>query len=205
MNKQKKGRPVGTSKNSEGLYLNDAQLEVFFKAIGEDKKYRLVFNLALYFGLRVSELAGMKLSDIFIGKTPSDLAVTIEGLKNGRKRTYERIDPKLAHELAEWIQARKDRNPYLFPGRVVEDGDHIDAQAVKNQFKRYAQKAGLSKEFSVHNLRASCAVRLIHGGANTVEVMKWLRLRTASAAQVYYDRDEMKDTELTVRSFGSYL
>lgn len=206
--KKKIGRPAGTTKDSEGLFLSNKQLVSFFGEIkkSEDEKYGLIFNLILYFGLRVSELCKMKTSDVFLGKTPGDLTITVEALKGGRKRTYERIDPRLARELTRWIRGRTDKNPYLFPSRVIEDGQAVNAQAIKNRFKFYAQKIGLPKKFSVHNLRATCAVRMVQKKFGILEVARWLRLRSVQNAAIYFDRSEMKETEVKIRdAFGSYL
>jgi integrase len=206
--KRKRGRPVGTVKNSEGLYLTEEQLQTFFKEIrkSKDKKYGLIFNLAVYFGMRVGEICKMKINDVFLGKSSNDLTVSISGLKNGRTRCYERIDHKLAFELAKWIKGRTDGNPYLFPSRVVEDGQSINAQSIKNRFKFYVKKIGLPKTFSVHNLRATTATRMVQQKFGIMEVTRWLRLRSVSNCQKYFDRDENKQSETKVRDmFGSYL
>ena len=61
------GRPVGTKKNGF-KYLDEPQLSRFFQAVkkGKNFQHELWFDLCFYFGLRVTELTHLRLSDITI-------------------------------------------------------------------------------------------------------------------------------------------
>ena len=200
-------RPKGTTK-PEGLFLNSDQLKQLFNAIRRKKDLRsdLMFSLIFYFGLRVSELCSLKLTDVVNYSSPQEMTVTIQGMKGGRKRTYENLEPRLAYKLRKWILKEKDSDtPYLFSSRQY-NGNPLSAQTIKILFKNYLKIAGLPHDYSVHLLRASCAVHLVQSGASVTEVMRWLRLRNIQNAQIYFDRIEYKCTESKVKGlFGEYL
>jgi site-specific recombinase XerD len=53
---------------------------------------------------------------------------------------------------------------WLFEG--AENGSHISKRAVQDIFKRYLNKAGITKDATVHTLRHSFATHLLEGGTN---------------------------------------
>jgi len=204
MEKRKRGRPFGTAKNNENLFLNPGQLKKLFGAIkdAEDKKYNLAFGLIYSLGLRVSELTDLRMKDVSIGKKFA--TITINGKKNGRRRTYDssELSETLVNNLASWIENErgKTESPFVFPAKSGNEKS-LDPQSVKMTFKRYLERAGLPGYFSVHNLRASCACNLIkERKASAPEIMRWLRLKTIQNAQVYFDRIEYKETGLKVKN-----
>jgi len=208
--KRKAGRPKGTTK-PELLAMDEAQLERLFKEIERRKDHlpELAFKMAFHFGLRVTEVCRILLSDIYLGAQLSDITFTVQGIKHGRKRVYQstEIDAKLAYLLRDWIRKRRradQRNPYLFPSRKYYDRP-LTAAALKDKFKRYLKRAGLPSYFSMHSLRHSCAVHLIRGGAGPVDVMNWLRLRDISNAQKYFERMAVEMPDKVKRAFGALM
>lgn len=204
--KRKAGRPVGTVKPKEHLYLDEGQLRVFFNQIKKagDEKYLLIFNLVLQYAMRVSELCLTRLDDISLGEK---MTITIQGLKHGHKRTYGHVHPELAKQLRKWIQGRDDKNPYLFPSKSVDDNKPLNPQSVKNRFKRYIQAAGLSMKFSVHNLRASRAVQMVKDKKyGIMELARWMRIKSVQNAQQYFDRVSYEETENKLnKDFGVHF
>lgn len=206
MTEKRKGRPMGTTKS--GLkYLSEDQLEAFFQAVRKPKGVRddLAFSLCLYLGLRVSELVGIKLSQInFDG-----FQITINGLKSGRIRTYD-INGRLWKKLLRWLKERKEidvkgRNQYLFPSRLYHD-EHIEVQTLKSSFKQYLKRAELSEDFSIHSLRHSCGILRAKSGESAIAIMKWLRHRAISSSQVYFEQIEFEnDDERAKETFAQFL
>jgi len=200
-------RPVGTKKQNFA-YLDETQLRRFFQAVKKARniQHELWFDLCLYFGLRVSELTYIKLSDI-----RSDIyGIEIQGLKNGLKMLYRRIDPRLWRKLMRWLKERKKLryakdNIYLFPSSVLYS-EPVNVQTIKTAFKKYCKIAGLDDGYSVHSLRHSCGMLKAKAGHHPIDIKDWLRQKSLDSTLQYLRmiRFEEQSTEAT-RVFGSYL
>ena len=202
-----KGETMKTIKNGDKKYLNDSELHAFQVVIEKGKNRRdiFAFNLTLFLGLRVQELCNIKLLDI----DNNEQTITIRGLKSGRVRTYD-IPGKLWRRYKAWIKDRayistaKD-NDYLFPARLYHDCP-LTAQAFKKLFKQYANKAELNIDYSIHSLRHSCAMIRVRAGSHPVAVQKWLRHRSLSSTEVYFEAFlGEKDNKVAAAQFENYM
>jgi integrase len=113
----KRGRPKGTTKG--GLkYLDEGQLKAFLQAIrktkdaGRKTRDDLIFSLIVFYGLRVSELAGLKMGDLDL----RGRQLRIAAAKGGLTRT-EDIPTDIWRKLEAWLK-KKDKGEWLFPGRL---------------------------------------------------------------------------------------
>jgi len=146
-----------------------------------------MMQLTFYLGLRAGEVIRIKISHI----NPESREIWIKGLKNGRERTYSNIDSKLWKKLTKYTKHYKPSDK-LFP---------VTDQTVKNIFKRYAKRAGLRKNLSIHSLRHTIAIQMAKQNLSPVKVMLWLRHRSISSTQVYfeqlsYERDSLEMNSL---------
>ena len=73
---------------------------------------RLIIEMALSTGLRVSELANLKVKDIHIRKGQNSLTVT--NGKGGKDRVVG-FNNKLKTLIQEYLEYRDSNSPYLFP------------------------------------------------------------------------------------------
>jgi site-specific recombinase XerD len=136
--------------------------------------YMLV-DLALYSGLRVSEIAALKLKDIqLLGKDPY---LIVRNGKRGKKRTVY-FDTELKTHLKCFISYKKktlnesvDDDAPLFAGR---GGNHCPPITLMKRFKVAVKKAGLREELSIHNARHTYATYLLHDSGNLKYVQKQL-------------------------------
>jgi site-specific recombinase XerD len=121
-------------------------------------KSRAALTTAYAAGLRASEVASLKISNIDSGR----MVIRIDQGKGGRDR-YVMLSPQLLGILrAYWRLARPVH--WLFPGR---DGEHPIHPAVLHAACRSAcAAADLDKRVTVHTLRHSFATHLLESGTD---------------------------------------
>jgi len=185
----KRGRPKGTTKG--GLkYLDEGQLKAFFQAIrktkdaGRKTRDDLIFSLIVFYGLRVCELARLKMGDLDL----RGRQLRVAAAKGGLTRT-EDSPTDIWRKLEAWLK-KKEKGEWLFPGRLP--GRPMSTDRLKSLFKEVAGRAGLPSSFSVHALRHSCAIRMVQNGASAIMVKNWLRQRRTSSAERYFEQVEFK-------------
>jgi integrase/recombinase XerD len=153
--KQPKRLPVVLSPN---------ELTRSFAAIA-GLKYRAVLMTAYAAGLRVSEVAALRVEDIDSHR----MVIRVQQGK-GRKDRYVMLSPKLLELLRTYWKAARPRT-WLFPGR--DPNRPITASAVIKACRRARRAAGLEKRVTVHTLRHSFATHLLEAGTDlrTIQVL----------------------------------
>jgi site-specific recombinase XerD len=148
----------------------------------------MVIDLAMSTGLRVSEMANLRIGDIYIGRGQSELIVRRgKGGKSGRVV----ISAKLKRHIKEFIDWKKES------GLPVDDGDYLITSQRGNKFttrglqllfKKCLERAGLNPGYGFHCLRHTYAVQLYKAsGWNLRLVQKHLRHSSIKTTQVYAD------------------
>ena len=131
-------------------YLSQDQVELFFNAIPNYNKRDKALFLTIYrYGLRVSEAALLRVQDLNF----TNNRIAIERMKNGIS-TQRRLYSDVKKALRAYTRVREDNSDNLFTGRQGELG----VSMMQKLFKRYAKKAGLDPNLSIHTLRHSIAV-----------------------------------------------
>jgi len=188
---KKRGRPKGTTK--AGLkYLDEGQLKAFFQALRKTKdavrKTRddLTFSLIVFYGLRVCELAQLRLADI----DQQRRQLRVAAAKGGLTRT-EDIPADIWRKLEAWLRKR-EKGDHLFPGRLP--GRPMSTDRLKALFKEVARRAGLPKDFSVHSLRHTTAIMMAARGASPIRIKTWLRHKRVSSSEKYFEQVRFSDT-----------
>lgn len=175
-------RPKGSGRNGQIRYLDENERLRFMKEAQKDKMADLAFSLTLSFGLRVGELATIRLSDInFDAKE-----IFVKAMKSGREKHHPLSD-KLVKKIKSWLRARKklrtaEGNDYLFPGRFV--ASHYSRDGFQLIFKRLCDKVGI-KNHSIHDLRHTSAIMLVEQGEHVVDIRDRLRHRSLQSTEVY--------------------
>jgi site-specific recombinase XerD len=122
-------------------------------------KYKAAFGVAYGAGLRVSELAHLKVDDI----DSTRMLIRVEQGK-GRKDRNAMLSPHLLDLLRQWWREGKRRgvmlpHGWLFPGRDCTDP--ISARQLHRAVHDAAEFAGIRKRVSPHTLRHSFATHLL--------------------------------------------
>jgi len=148
----------------------------------EGLRDRAMLELLYATGLRVSELVGLRLSEL-------DLQAGIVRIvgKGGR----ERLVP-LGEEASLWFtRYTRDARPMLLGARVsaaafpTRRGGAMTRQAFWHNIKRYAVKAAINTPLSPHTLRHAFATHLINHGADLRVVQLLLGHADLSTTQIY--------------------
>jgi len=121
-------------------------------------------------GLRVSELAKLKVEDINLNKPE----FTVRG--KGSKLRLVFLSDNARHWLKKYLAERHDPNPLIFP---------ITPRSIERLVSRYARLAGIMKRVTPHTLRHSYATDLLMNGADIRSVQAMLGHSSITTTQVY--------------------
>jgi integrase/recombinase XerD len=139
-------------------------------------KHRSILALAYSAGLRVSEIASMRRTDI----DPDRHTIFVRGGK-GRKDRYTILADRTYSLLETYIDLVKP-DIWLFEG---PDGGHLSTRTIQDIFKKAVEKAGVTKSLSVHSLRHSFATHLLEDGTDLRYIQELLGHANARTTQVY--------------------
>jgi site-specific recombinase XerD len=146
------------------VVLGPDELCRFFAAVGS-LKHRTILMTAYAAGLRVSEVAGLRLDDI----DSQRMVIRVRQGKGSRDR-YVMLSPRLLDQLRVYWKADRPRT-WLFPG--LDPDRPITAAAVIKACRRARRASGLEKAVTVHTLRHSFATHLLEAGTDlrTIQVL----------------------------------
>jgi len=116
-------------------------------------KYKAAFSVAYGAGLRVSEVAALKVCDI----DSKRMMLRVEQGK-GRKDRYAMLSPALLELLRDWYRVARPQG-WLFPGQ--NPTNPITARQLTRACHVAADMADLKKRVTPHTLRHSFATHLL--------------------------------------------
>jgi site-specific recombinase XerD len=146
------------------VVLSPEELTRFFAAVGS-LKHRASLMTAYAAGLRVAEVAALRISDI-----DSQRMVLRVRQGKGRKDRYVMLSPVLLEILRTYWKAARPQI-WLFPN-PAGDGP-LTPGAVMKACRRARRASGLEKHVTVHTLRHSFATHLLEAGTDlrTIQVL----------------------------------
>jgi site-specific recombinase XerD len=136
------------------------------------------FLMTLYAaGLRLSEAANLKISDIDSHRMQLRVACG-----KGRKERLVPLSPRLLQELRTyWIKYRPSQ--YLFPGKSP-DRPYADT-SIQKAIKQSARTAGIKKRVHPHVLRHSYATGLLEAGVDLLTISRLLGHASFTTTMIY--------------------
>lgn len=159
----------------------------------EGQRNRAVIEMLYSCGLRVSELCGLKMSDLYLKE--QFIRVTGKGDK-------QRLVPVSSRAIAELEAYFEDRNRIEIK-RGYEDYVFISERLKKplsritvfHIIKELAENAGIKKSVSPHTFRHSFATHLLEGGANLRVIQAMLGHESISTTEIYthIDRTRLRE------------
>lgn len=139
--------------------LNEDELARLFNALG-NKKHKAMLFTVYSAGLRVSEVAALKLADI----DSKRMQIFIEDAK-GKKDRYVNLSPLLLDILRKYATTYLPRpKVYLFESEQTQTA--YPTRTIQAIFSHAKQMAGIRKEVGVHSLRHSFATHLLDKGVD---------------------------------------
>lgn len=157
---------------------------------GTERRDRVLFTVMYDTGARVSEVVGIKVSDLFLDvDTPY---VVING--KGCKLRPLLFSPETTAMLKAYISDTYGDHPpkgcYLFPSRVNGTKSHIDTDTVNGRLKVYAGKAHntcpeLPASMHTHQIRHSACTHWFQDGINLAQISRYLGHESLETTRVY--------------------
>ena len=148
----------------------------------EGQRNRAMLETLYSCGLRVSELCGLKLSDLYFDEG----FIKVEG-KGGKQRLVP-ISPRAIKEIKYWLLDRsrlpikKGAEDIVF---LARRGNPISRIMVFHIIKELAVQAGITKNISPHTFRHSFATHLLEGGANLRAIQCMLGHESIATTEIY--------------------
>jgi site-specific recombinase XerD len=135
------------------------EVDRFLRAVRNDK-HRALLSAVYATGLRVSEVARLKVSDI----DSQRMAIHVDQGK-GRKDRYVTLSPTLLTLLRRYWQIGHPR-PWLFPPRGKTNRP-ISPETIQTVCQKASATAALGKRVTPHLLRHACATHLLEAGTDS--------------------------------------
>lgn len=160
----------------------------------EGHRNRAIIETLYSCGLRVSELIGLRISDLYLEK------FYIKVIGKGDKERLVPIGKRAVAEIRNYLPDRnsipdidKQSQNILFLNRR---GKGLTRVMIFTIIKDLTKKSGITKTVSPHTFRHSFATHLIEGGADLRAVQEMLGHESILTTEIYthLDREYLRDT-----------
>ena len=155
---------------------------------------RAILELLFSTGLRVSELANLKIDSINLKRDE----FTIRG--KGEKNRLVFLSSTAKEAIREYIKQRRDTSPFLFVSHDRAKKDRgstnpITPRSIQRMVENCALEPGNTKHITPHTLRHTFATDLLLNGADIRSVQSMLGHSSITTTQIYthITNNQMKD------------
>lgn len=184
--------PPAKTANTPISYLDPGEANALLAAPDQrtwtGRRDQMMLTLAVGTGLRISELIGLTVDDVHCGTSPY---VECEG--KGRKHRATPISTATRDQISTYLNERRTRpGDALFPGPrgnpLSRDGiEHRLAAHLRTAAETCPSLAG--KRITMHALRHTCAMNLLHAGVDLTVIALWLGHEQTSTTDIYLHAD----------------
>ena len=155
--------------------------QLFLKIFNEEHclKYKCWLILAFCSGLRVEEVATLKIENIY----PSEHKLKILG--KGNKERYTILPDVVTRFLILYCKENHitQKQGYLFKG--INGNEHINSRSIINYFSTLKVAYDLNKNISFHTLRHSFATYYLMNGGNIITLKSMLGHSHLDTTNIY--------------------
>lgn len=179
--------------------LSVAEIDMIEDAIDvssyEGQRNRAIIETMYSCGLRVSELVGLRMSDVFLDEE----YIVVKG--KGSKQRMVPISRSAVSEILRYLELRKE----LTVKKEAEDilflnrrGGQMSRVMIFYIIKDLCARCGIQKNVSPHTLRHSFATHLLEGGANLRAIQQMLGHESITTTEIYVhiDRSYLREEVL---------
>src|SRR6266699_284652 len=168
-------RPKGERKQRVFLRV-DEYMRLLNAALGNSRDYAIL-QLFLQTGIRVSELVGLEMKEIDL-----DVEVMLINGKGNKQRTIFR-EKKATQAIRAYLANRpRNADEHVF---LNYQGTRFSVQGVSDIVEKYRKAAGITKQFSCHSLRHTCATYKASKGYTATELQDLLGHEKPETSFIY--------------------
>ena len=181
----KKQIPMRKQKKTVYKVLTKEELSAFFN-VCDNFKFRTIFMLVYGSGLRIGEVANLRVEDI----DSKNMRIFVRAGK-GNKERYT-ILPKQSLEMLReyWRKYRQQkRRGIMF---LSELGEPITVGVIRTHFRKYRKKAKINEKATVHTLRHNFATDLIERGVTLIQVKELMGHSNIRSTMAYIHVSNVK-------------
>ncbi len=180
----KQEKPIPTYLSVDDMF---RLLDFFSQDTHLGRRNRAIFETFYSTGIRISELAGLNVSDIdfsgrvikVLGKGNEERLVPI-----GQKAIHA-IDQYRKHLLKEDAFSKKMSNTGNAPLFLNKNKGRLSARSIRRILEKAIKECGLTQPISPHGLRHSYATHMLEAGADLRVVQELLGHKSLSTTQKY--------------------
>ena len=159
----KKQLPMRKRKKTVYKVLTKEELSIFFNCV-DNFKFKTIFMLAYGSGLRIGEIANLRVEDI----DSKNMRIFVREGKGNKERYTILSKQSLEMLRIYWSKYRQNKRR----GRIFlsESGKAITEYVIRTHFRKYRKKAKINEKATLHTLRHNFATNLIENGATLIQV-----------------------------------
>jgi len=173
-------------------WLTDAEVDALLaapdRATWASRRDHAMLVLAVQTGLRISELIGLSRGDVVLER-----GAHVRCMGKGRKERATPLTRLTVAVLREWLEERGGQaSDPLFPTRT---GTRLSHDAIEDRLDGHLDAARIScrslrgKHVTMHTLRHTAAMRLLHAGTDVAVIALWLGHEQLATAHIYLHAD----------------
>jgi site-specific recombinase XerD len=173
-------------------FLSDAEVDALLAAPNRStwtgRRDHALLALAVQTGLRASELIALRKTDIHLGVGPH-----VSCLGKGRKQRITPLTAAVVAVLRCWLDERTGHE--TDPVFATRPGKLLSRDALERRLRVYGAIAVQAcpslrqKTMTLHVLRHTAAMRLLHAGVDTAVIALWLGHEQVETTQIYLHAD----------------
>jgi len=169
--------------------------------LGENnERDRIMFNIGIYVGLRVSDILELRVRDVRDKKGNIKDRVKIREIKTGKEREFV-LNPNMKKSLADYVDGKEDRE-WMFPSRNKGGKNHITRQRAYSIINNACLECGVENT-GTHTMRKTFGYWYYKKYQDVATLQKILNHSSPTTTLRYIGIDqEYIDATMSAMDFG---